>query len=74
MARRRAHLVACLFICLGLAGCAGKAIVAGDVWVLVSERPAGGMDALASGRLEVVGGGFVLEHTPGERPARSFEV
>ena len=117
MASRRVHLVAYLLICSGLAGCAGKVIVAGDVSVLVSERPSGGMDALGSGRLEVVGGclgadgwvvvwpygtkvvdedpltieipdtgtfslgdqvqvggGFVLEHTPGEEPVGSFEA
>ncbi len=56
MASLRARVVAGLLICLGLAGCAGKVIVAGDVSVLVSERPSGGMDALMSGRLEVVGG------------------
>jgi hypothetical protein len=56
VASRCAQVVACLLICLGLAGCAGKVIVTGDVSVLVSERPSGGMDALASGRLEVVGG------------------
>ncbi len=34
----------------------GRVVQAGDVTVLVSERPDGGMDALAGGRLEVVGG------------------
>lgn len=56
MPSRRVRVVACLVICLGLAGCAGKVIVAGEVSVLVSERPSGGMDALKSGPLEVVGG------------------
>ena len=34
----------------------GRVISAGDVTVLVSERPSGGMDAQGGGRLEVVGG------------------
>jgi hypothetical protein len=110
-------MFASLMICLGLTGCAGKVIVAGDVSVLVSERATSGMDALGGGRLEVVGGclgasgsvivwphgtkvvnedpltidipdngtftlgeelrvggGFVLEHSPGDRVADPFEV
>lgn len=109
--------VAGLIVCLGLTGCAGMVIVAGEVSVLVSERPAGGMDALGGGQLEVVGGclgadstvivwphgtkvvnedpisidipdngtftlgdqvqvggGYVLEHSSGERVADPFEV
>lgn len=34
----------------------GQVIAAGDVTVLVSERPDAGMDALGGGSLEVVGG------------------
>ena len=41
---------------LSLSACAGKVISAGDVTVLVSKRSSGGMDALGSGVLEVVGG------------------
>jgi hypothetical protein len=39
-----------------LGGCAGQVISAGDVTVLVSEFPSGGMDAQGGGRLEVLGG------------------
>jgi hypothetical protein len=39
-----------------LSACGGQAISAGDVTVLVSQRPDGGMDALGGGRVEVVGG------------------
>ena len=41
---------------LPLTACGGQVISAGDVTVLVSERPNGGMDALGGGVLEVVGG------------------
>jgi hypothetical protein len=41
---------------VSLAACGGRAIPAGDVTVLVSERMGAGMDALGGGRLEVVGG------------------
>jgi hypothetical protein len=39
-----------------LGGCGGQVISAGDVTVLVSEFPSGGMDAQGGGRLEVLGG------------------
>ena len=40
-----------------LTGCGGGSVVdAGGVWVLTSERPSGGMDALGGGLLEVVDG------------------
>ena len=39
-----------------LAGCGGQVIPAGDVTVLVSKFPSGGMDAQGGGRLEVLGG------------------
>jgi len=39
-----------------LGGCGGQVISAGDVTVLVSEFPSGGMDADGGGRLEVLGG------------------
>ena len=41
---------------LSLSACGGRAISAGDVTVLVSERADAGMDALGGGNLEVVGG------------------
>jgi hypothetical protein len=41
---------------VSLSACGGQVISAGDVTVLVSERPGAGMDALGGGRLEVVGG------------------
>jgi hypothetical protein len=41
---------------LPLSACGGRAISAGDVTVLVSERAVAGMDALGGGNLEVVGG------------------
>lgn len=41
---------------VSLAACGGRAIPAGDVTVLVSERTGHGMDARGGGRLEVVGG------------------
>lgn len=56
VAGRRTPLAACLAITVALTGCAGKVIVAGDVSVLVSERPKSGMDALGGGQLEIVGG------------------
>lgn len=117
MASRHIRLVAGPIICLGLTGCTGKVIVAGEVSVLVSERATSGMDALGGGQLEVVGGclgadgtvivwphgttvvnedpltidipdngaftlgdqvqvggGYVLEHSSGERAADPFEV
>lgn len=41
---------------LALSSCGGTVISAGDVSVLVSEFPQGGMDAQGGGRLEIVGG------------------
>lgn len=61
-----------------LAGCSGsaKVIEAGDVTVLVSERPDGGSDALGGGRLEVLdgclgAGGAVVVWPHGTRVQRS---
>ena len=53
-----------------LGGCGGQVISAGDVAVLVSEFPSGGMDADGGGRLEVLGGclaasGSVMVWPPG---------
>lgn len=44
-----------------LAGCGGRVLTAGEVTVLVAARADAGMDALASGRVAVVGGCLGLE-------------
>jgi hypothetical protein len=54
--RRRAAQLFVASVAVSLAACGGGAIVAGDVTVLISERPEAGMDALGGGRIEVVGG------------------
>jgi hypothetical protein len=54
--RRRAAQPFVASVAVSLAACGGGAIVAGDVTVLISERPEAGMDALGGGRIEVVGG------------------
>ncbi|MGY2003512.1 hypothetical protein ACI79S_11490 [Blastococcus sp. SYSU DS1024] len=53
---RTQRLLAVLAVTVALGGCAGEVIRTGDVTVLVAERAEAGMDALGSGRLEVVGG------------------
>jgi hypothetical protein len=54
--RRAAWSLVASAVVVSLAACGGRAIRAGDVTVLVSERPSYGMEARGGGRLEVVGG------------------